>query len=546
MSVEYLFFVNNESKKMNKRKQYLKVLIAFCSLLILLFVNTCQKIDLTREAFVQTNSFSIGDGTITLTGTIIDLGEGISDHGFVMSLTPDPLTSSEIVLGLGSVSKTGQFTYNFSEAGGGVNFYFRAFATSGGETIYGESSDFSTPDLDVATQTATILSKSSAIINGAIINLGFESVTDHGFYWAEDPTPQNFSQNKISLGASAEATGFNYTLNELTPYTVYYFVAYAQNDSETKFGNVRSFKMENVWTRIGNFNGSARCRALTFSLADIGYIAGGHDAGSINDFYQFTPDPETWILLSSGSSPVYGTAFTIGNKAYVIDWNNLYEFNPDEGIWVPKTLFPGPARSEMFAFNIGNKGYVGGGGYWDGEKNVYYNDFWEFDPQDDITNGTDINGDPMGSWTQKVDFQGIGRLSGEGFSIATYGYVCSGYNDIDLNDFWQYDPFSIDNGPDANGNPMGAWSQKTDYPGPPGTEMVSFIIRNKAYLFNYELWQYDPLTENWKQMADFPGRPRYAPVGFAINNKGYVGTGTYNDGDGDMYLNDFWEYLPHQ
>jgi N-acetylneuraminic acid mutarotase len=533
-------------KKMNRRKQYFRVLIAFYSLLILLFVNTCQKIDLTREAFVQTNSFSIGDGTITLTGTIIDLGEGISDHGFVMSLTPDPLTSSEIVLGLGSASETGQFTYNVSGLGGGVNFYFRAFATSGGETIYGESSNFSTPDLDVATQTATIQSKSSAIINGAIINLGFESVTDHGFFWAEDPTPQNFSQNKIPLGATTDATTFNYTLTELTPYTEYFFIAYARNNSETKFGNVVSFKMENVWTRIQNFNGSARCRALAFSLEEFGYIAGGHDAGSINDFYQFNPDPETWISISTGSSPVYGTAFTIGNKAYVIDWNNLYEFDPDEGIWVHKTLFPGPARSEMFAFNIGNKGYVGGGGYWDGTQHIYLNDFWEFDPQDDITNGTDINGDPMGSWTQKVDFQGTGRLSGEGFSIATFGYVCSGYNDIDLNDFWQYDPYSTDNGTDANGNPMGAWSQKTDYPGPPGTEMVSFIIHNKAYLFNYELWQYNPLTENWKQMADFPGQPRYAPVGFAINNKGYVGTGTYNDGGGDLYLDDFWEYLPVQ
>ena len=76
--------------------------------------------------------------------------------------------------------------------------------------------------------------------------------------------------------------------------------------------------------------------------------------------------------------------------------------------------------------------------------------------------------------------------------------------------------------------------------------MVSFIIDNKAYVFNYELWQYDPVTENWKQMADFPGQSRWGPVGFAINNKGYVGTGYYNDGGGDIYLDDFWEYLPAQ
>ena len=530
---------------MNRRKQYLRVLIAFCSLLILLFINTCQKIELTREALVQTGSYNVGNGVVTLTGTIIDLGEGISDHGFVMSLTPDPLTSSEIVKGLGPASQTGQFTYNVSGLGGGFNFHFRAFATTGGETIYGESSNFSTPALVVSTQTAIIQNKSSVILNGVINNLGFKSVIHHGFYWAEDPTPQNFSQNRIDFGQTTDANTYNYTLTGLTPYTEYHFVAYAENASETKFGNVVSFKMENVWTQMPNFEGSARCRALAFSLEDIGYIAGGHNTAPIFDFYQFSPDPGNWFSISTGSSPVSGTAFTIGNKGYVIDGNILYEFDPDEGMWVVKTPFPGTERSNMFAFSVGNRGFVGSGAYWDGEQNVYLNDFWEFDPQDDIS-GVDINENPMGSWTQKADFQGAGRIWGEGFSIADFGYVCSGSNDDDLNDFWQYDPLSTDNDFDTNGNPMGAWSQKTDYPGPPGTGMVSFIIHTEAYVFNYELWQYNPVTENWKQMADFPGHPRYAPVGFAINNIGYVGTGIYNDGSNDIYMNDFWEYLPHQ
>ena len=545
MSVKYLFLVINESKKMNRRKQYFKVLIAFCSLLTLLFFNTCQKIELTREALVQTNSYTLGNGIVSFTGTIVDLGDGISDYGFIVSTNPNPSTSNGIQLGLGYASQTGQFYIDLSDAPSGTNYYFRAYAIASGETIYGESINFSTPGLVVLTQTATIRNKSSAILNGVINDLGFESVTDHGFYWANDPTPQNFPENKISFGSATETTTFNYTLTGLTPYEEYYFVAYAENGSETKFGTVGSFKMENLWTRIGNFQGSPRYRPLAFSLGEVGYITGGQDAGSINDFYQFSPDPENWILISSGSSPVYGTAFTIGNKAYVIHWNDFYEFDPDKGIWIAKTPFPGIGRWNMFAFSIGNRGFVGSGNYWDGSQDIYSNDFWEFDPQDMI-NGTDINGDPMGSWTQKAYFQGAGRLSGEGFSIAAYGYVCSGYNGDYLNDFWQYDPFSTDNGFDANGNPKGAWSQKTDYPGPAGTEMVSFIIDNKAYIFHYELWLYNPLTENWVQMADFPGQDRHAPAGFSINNKGYVGTGVYNDSGTEIYLDDFWEYLPPQ
>ncbi len=546
MPVKYLFLVNNESKEMNRKSPYFRVLIAFCSLLILFFINTCQKIELTREALVKTDSYNVGDGVITLTGTIIDMGEGISDHGFVVSNTPNPSTDNGTVSRLGSTSQTGQFTCDLSEARGGLNFYFRAYATSGGETIYGESSNFSTPALVVSTQTAAIQSKFSAILNGVISDLGFESVTDHGFYWADDPTPQNSVENKRSLGAATEATTFNYTLTGLTPYDEYYFVAYAISGSETKFGSVVSFKMENLWTRIGDFEGSPRYRALAFSLNDIGYITGGHDTGPISDFYQFTPDAATWTSLSSGSSPVNGTAFTIGNKAYIINANNLYEFDPDKGTWVIKASFPGSERSNMFAFSVGNRGFVGSGAYWDGTQYAYYNDFWEFDPQDDITNGTDINGDPMGSWTQKADFQGTGRLSGEGFPIASYGYVCSGFNSGDLDDFWQYDPFSTEIGTDANGNPMGKWNRKTDYPGPAGTEMVSFIIRFKAYIFNFEFWQYDPDTESWTKMADLPGQSRYAPAGFAINDKGYVGTGVYDDSGTNIYMDDFWEYLPYE
>ena len=543
----YLVLVKNELKKMDRRNQYFRVFIAFCSLLILIFFNTCQKIDLTREALVKTDSYTMGSGVVTLSGTIIDLGEGITEHGFVVSNTTGSTIDGGVVLSLGGASQIGQFTYDLSEASGGLNFYFRAFATSGGETIYGESSNFSTPALVVSTQTAAIQSKFSAILNGAINDLGFESVTEHGFFWADDPTPQNFTENRIQLpDAITEATTFNYTLTGLTPYEEYFFVAYARNASEIKFGSVESFKIENIWTQIQNFEGSGRCNARAFSLRDFGYIAGGQDAGSINDFYRFSPDPENWTLLSSGSSPVYGTAFTIGNKGYVIDGSNLNEFDPDQGIWIAKTPFPGTVRWNMFAFSVGNKGYVGSGNYWDGTQNVYYNDFWEFDPRDDITNGTDINGDPMGSWTQKVDFQGTGREFGAGFSIATYGYVCNGYSNGNLNDFWQYDPDATNNGLDTNGNPKGAWSQKTDYPGPPGNGMVSFIIDNKAYAFNFELWQYDPVTENWKQMTDFPGQSRWGPIGFAINNKGYVGTGTYNDGSNDIYLDDFWEYLPVQ
>jgi len=528
---------------MNRRKQYFRVLIAFCSLLILIFFNTCKKIDLTREILVQTDSHSIGTGMVQLNGTIIDAGEGINDYGFYISESYNPQSGGK-KRSMGSSLTTGSFSYDETELQGGKTYYYQAYAEGANEVKYGDVKNISTADLSLSTQVPTILSKTSATLNGNIDNLGFEAVTEYGFYWSLTENPQGV--NKELVGSDGSTGAFSKTISGLTFYTDYYYVAYATNNTGIKYGSIQRFKIENVWTRIGDFGGSARYSAVAFSLNEFGYIAGGRDAGEVNDFYRFSPDPENWTSLSSGSSPVNGIAFTIGNKAYIMDWNTLYEFNPLQGTWVAKTTFPGTGRNGFFAFGVGNRGYVGCGSYWNGSQDVYLNDFWEFDPLDDSTNGTDINGDPMGSWTQKVDFQGTAISWAEGFSIAGYGYVCSGYNDGELIDFWQYDPFSTDNGFDTNDNPMGVWSQKTDYPGPPGTELVSFIIRNKAYIFNFEFWQYNPVTENWKQLADFPGQSRWAPVSFAINNRGYIGTGMYNDGSNDIYLDDFWEYLPAQ
>ena len=528
---------------MNIRKQNYKVLIAFCSLLILIFFNTCKKIELIREILVQTDTYLMETGTVQLNGTIIDAGEGINDYGFYISESYNPQSGGK-KRSMGSSLTTGSFSYDETELQGGKTYYYQAYAEGANEVKYGDVKNISTTDLSLSTQAPTILSKTSATLNGNIDNLGFEAVTEYGFYWSNTPNPQGV--NKVEVGYEGSTGAFSTIISGLTFYTDYYYVAYATNNTGTKYGGVTRFKIENVWTRIGNFDGTARYGALAFSLEEIGYISGGYDAGVVNDFYQFTPDPENWISLSTGSSPVDGTAFTIGNKAYVINGSNLYEFDPDQGMWVTKTPFPGTGRYGHFVFSVGNKGYVGCGAFWDGEQDLHSKDFWEFDPQDDIT-GTDINGDPMGSWTQKVDFQGDVRQFGEGFSIATYGYVCSGYNGGNLDDFWQYDPYSTDNGDDTNGNPMGSWTPKSDYPGIPGTGLNSFIISNKAYVFKLnELWQYNPVTENWKQMADFPGQERWAPVGFAINNKGYIGTGNYNDGGGDIYLDDFWEYLPIQ
>ncbi len=520
---------------MMNRKILLKVFLF--SLILIIFTVTCKKIELIREILVQTDSYSMGTGTIQLNGTVIDAGDGITDLGFYISETSNP-QSGGVKRSVGSKSTTGSFSYDETELHGGKTYYFQAYAQDANESKYGDVQSFSTSDMSLSTQAPIILSKTSATLNGSIESLGFESVTDHGFYWSKTPNPQG--ANQVSLGSAGSTGAFSTTLSGLTIHTGYYYVAYATNNTETKYGNPQQFKMDNFWVRLGDFTGGERGFAFGFSLGAFGYIGGGTDGNEwFGDLYLYDASANSWTGYTG--SPVSRTAFTIGNRAYVHDNGLLFEYDPDQDSWAEKDTFPGIPRDGAFAFGIGNKGFVGSGRFWDGSQYVYLNDVWEFDPRD-ATVGTDINGRPLGKWIRKTDFPGEGRRNAAGFSIAINGYICSGYNETsqNLNDFWEFDPLSTNNGNDPTGNPMGAWTQKADYPGPADNDLVSFIILNRAYVFNDELWQYGRTSDSWTRKADFPGQTRNAPVGFSIGNSGYMGTGEYNSN----YLNDFWEYIP--
>src|SRR6476620_4310173 len=93
----------------------------------------------------------------------------------------------------------------------------------------------------------------------------------------------------------------------------------------------------------------------------------------------------------------------------------------------------------------------------------------------------------QGTWTKKADFGGTARYAAVGFSIGSKGYIGTGYDGSDRNDFWEY----------------------------------------------------NPATNAWTQKANFGGTPRRFATGFSIGSKGYIGTG-YDGSD----RNDFWEYNP--
>ena len=91
-------------------------------------------------------------------------------------------------------------------------------------------------DIIVATNNATNITPTSAVLNGSISNAASSGITARGFMFGTDS--ENLSQNLQSTDNTAD---FTYTLSDLTTATTYYFKAYATINGETMYGDVKAF-----------------------------------------------------------------------------------------------------------------------------------------------------------------------------------------------------------------------------------------------------------------------------------------------------------------
>lgn len=155
--------------------------------------------------------------------------------------------------------------------------------------------------------------------------------------------------------------------------------------------------------------------------------------------YRYTRASDSWSLIADINSYYFqrGVAFSDGNYGYfgigkekgTTNTTMWYRYNPTENKWEARATFPGVARNSAVAFFLPNgKGYVGLGYSSSGQ---YLKDFWEYDPVND-------------RWKRLSDFPGEGRTSAGAFALGGQGYVLTGNNGSELNDFWVFDPSALD------------------------------------------------------------------------------------------------------
>ncbi len=193
-----------------------------------------------KKMAVETGDVSnISVSTADVSGNVIDVGEGATQHGHCYSTTAGPLiTGTKTSLG---VAVTGDFASNLTGLQPETKYYVRAYASLGSESVYGGEITFTTASAappELTTAAITDITKTSAASGGNIISEGGTPVMAKGVCWntAANPTTTN---NKTMDG---EGSGnFGSSITGLTPNTKYYVRAYAINSGGTAYGNELSF-----------------------------------------------------------------------------------------------------------------------------------------------------------------------------------------------------------------------------------------------------------------------------------------------------------------
>lgn len=364
----------------------------------------------------------------------------------------------------------------------------------------------------------------------------------HGFVWSDlDSLPVIGEEDKgfIGLGSKNENGTFAATIADLTPNTNYWIRSFAEINGELVYSSTNTFflgveielKMLSFKAVRGTTTAEARsslsglgegnvvetyghCWSATNdrptlednssslgitskNIADFASkltnlipltpyyvrpyarIGGAVFYGPVESIYK----GNTWLEKNAGLdlSPDNRGHFTLHGKAYLLEKPNgpdqeirLMEYDPALDYWVEKAPFPGDFRLQYAFTATSSKAYLGLGFVY---QESYYNDFWEYDPLD-TSLGLDGNGNPMGKWRQKNNFPLAGRREVLVFSIDEKVYIAFGarvttIEDTKFHDIWEFDPEK---------SVGGEWTQLfTDCECGARFDGTTFVLNGKAY-----------------------------------------------------------------
>lgn len=207
---------------------------------------TTLSIPVVLPTVTTTTVTSIGNTTAISGGNVTaDGGATVTAYGVCYSTTSYPsLINPHTTDGSGMSS----FVSSIIGLSANTNYHVRAYATNNAGTAYGADIAFTTLIVNstipiVSTFATTLIVKTTATSGGNVISDGGSPVTTRGVCWNTTGSPTIFDSR---MGDGIGTGSFILNLTGLTKSTVYYIRAYATNSVGTAYGNILTFKTDDV------------------------------------------------------------------------------------------------------------------------------------------------------------------------------------------------------------------------------------------------------------------------------------------------------------
>jgi N-acetylneuraminic acid mutarotase len=228
-----------------------------------------------------------------------------------------------------------------------------------------------------------------SISNGVkgYVGLGYDGDKDLADFWEYDPVSDKWTQlPDFPGGARRWATAFAIGTD------IYVGTGY---DGENKLYLNDFYKFSNgSWSKISALTGEKRRNAQSISYNGKGYIISGYHSSVLPDFWEYTPETDTWLQLSkltdtdnggNTAVPRYNASlFVSESKIYLVGGTTsgtslatCYEWDPASPAWTEKTEIESSAsRESAGCFVINDYGYLVGGR----RGSLYLDDCYKFEP----------------------------------------------------------------------------------------------------------------------------------------------------------------------
>lgn len=273
----------------------------------------------------------IGSNKIVIQGTTVDTIKAnlvvvksyannggfnsITEHGFCWGTTTLPDLSGPHT-SLGTLPLNGQFSSELKGLLSATEYYIRAYAKDNYSLNFGTQSQFTTLAYVaplVNTTDATLVTAISAQCGGDVISDGNGMVLTRGVCWDTTINPTLYNCiNKTQDGAGKGI--FTSQINNLVKSTTYYVRAYAINEKDSGYGEVKSFTTITIYLPTVNTSAVSK-------IWDSTAICGGDVVTDGN-----TPVTGRGVCWSLSMNPTINnnhTADGVGTGSYVSNLSNL-------------------------------------------------------------------------------------------------------------------------------------------------------------------------------------------------------------------------------